>query len=114
MVRTNFSALIAACILFLSFCSTTQKVYLLSYGNLEGKKIPEDVRNFTGEIREGKDCGFYYSLAKAFENTILNTKYDTILDAEVTHTTGPFAPMHCVLIKGFAVNSGNFLPENGR
>lgn len=113
-MRIKFLTLITVNILFLSFCSTTQKVYLLSYGNLEGKKIPEGVLNPAGEVREGKDCGFYYSLAKAFENAILNTKYDTILDAEVTHTTGPFAPMHCVLIKGLAVNSGNFLPENER
>ncbi|RHX88183.1 hypothetical protein [Leptospira stimsonii] len=110
----KFLTWVAVNILFLSFCSTTQKVYLLSYGNLEGKKIPEGVQNPAGEIREGKDCGFYYSLAKAFENAILNTKYDTILDAEVTHTTGPFAPMHCVLIKGLAVNSGNFFSENER
>ncbi|MBM9579364.1 hypothetical protein JWG45_19655 [Leptospira sp. 201903070] len=92
-------------ILFFSFCSTTQKIHLLSQGNLEGKKIPENLQNLSGEIKEGKDCGFYYSLAKAFENAIANTKYDTILEAEVTHTTGPFAPMHCIFIKGFALNS---------
>ncbi|MBM9501018.1 hypothetical protein JWG44_12225 [Leptospira sp. 201903071] len=108
--RIRFLALI--CILFFQFCSTTQKIHLLSQGNLEGKKIPEDIRSLAGEIKEGKDCGFYYSLAKAFENAITNTKYDTILDAEVTHTTGPFAPMHCILIKGFALNSNTISKEN--
>ncbi|AOP36147.1 hypothetical protein A0128_17095 [Leptospira tipperaryensis] len=101
---------ILVCVLFFTFCSTTQKIYLLSYENLDGKRIPENIQSLAGEKKEGKDCGFSYSLAGAFKNAVANTDYDTIIEAEVTHTTGPFAPMHCILVKGFAMNS-NTIPK---
>lgn len=125
-------------------CSTTEKVYLLSYGNLKGKKMPEDTRILSGEIAEGKDCGITFSLAKAFENALIQkqteqrsdtmekrnvdstkrsdgggydealAKYDTILNAEVTHTTGMFPPLNCIKVKGFAVNSKEIKLEGER
>ncbi|PJZ59334.1 hypothetical protein CH367_01210 [Leptospira barantonii] len=108
-------------------CSTTENVYLLSYGNLKGKKIPDDIRTLQGEISEGEDCGISFSLAKAFENSLVQkrierksvskenadvgVKYDTILNAEVTHTTGMFPPLNCIKIKGFALNSDQIKTE---
>ncbi|TGM07308.1 hypothetical protein EHQ76_04470 [Leptospira barantonii] len=99
--------------MWITTCSTTENVYLLSYGNLKGKKIPEDIRTLRGEISEGKDCGISFSLAKAFENALIQTerKYDTILNAEVTHTTGMFPPLNCIKIKGFALNSDQIKTE---
>ncbi|WP_165783054.1 hypothetical protein [Leptospira kmetyi] len=99
--------------IWITACSTTENVYLLSYGNLKGKKIPEDIRTLRGEISEGKDCGISFSLAKAFENALIQTerKYDTILNAEVTHTTGMFPPLNCIKIKGFAWNSDQIKTE---
>ncbi|MDV6235529.1 hypothetical protein CH379_007810 [Leptospira ellisii] len=91
---------------FISFCSSTQKVYLLSYGDWEGRKVPE-VGSLTaaGEFKFGEDCGLKHSLSKAFANALENSGYDTILDAEVVHSTGVLVPFNCVSVRGLAVHS---------
>ncbi|WP_061225975.1 hypothetical protein [Leptospira interrogans] len=93
------------------YCSASQKIYLLSYGDWKGKKLPE-VEKIKGEIKQGEDCGFRFSLSKALENALLNSKYDTILDAEVTHSASMLAPFNCIAVKGFALDSSEIQKEN--
>ncbi|TGK33438.1 hypothetical protein EHQ12_11335 [Leptospira gomenensis] len=91
---------------FISFCSSVQKVYLLSYGDWEGKTIPEVASLATlGEFKSGEDCGIKHSLSRAFANALENSGYDTILDAEVTHSTGVWVPFNCVSVRGLAIQS---------
>ncbi|AAS68889.1 conserved hypothetical protein [Leptospira interrogans serovar Copenhageni str. Fiocruz L1-130] len=78
---------------------------------LEGEKLPE-VEKIKGEIKQGEDCGFRFSLSKALENALLNSRYDTILDAEVTHSASMLAPFNCIAVKGFALDSSEIQKEN--
>lgn len=91
-------------------CSASQKVYLLSYGDWKGKKIPE-VEKIEGESRRGEDCGFRYTLSKALENALKDTKYDTILNADVTQRTNVLIPLNCIEIQGFAFDSSKIDKE---
>ncbi|EMN00334.1 hypothetical protein LEP1GSC021_3719 [Leptospira noguchii str. 1993005606] len=93
------------------YCSASQKVYLLSYGDWKGKKLPE-VGKIKGEIKQGKDCGFRFSLSKALENALENSKYDTVLDAEVIHSASMLAPFNCIAVKGFAFDSSEIQKED--
>ncbi|MBW0432724.1 hypothetical protein HGB47_03765 [Leptospira yasudae] len=91
-------------------CSSTQKVYLLSQGEWNGRKLPE-IQGLKGEIRKGEDCGFKFSLAQAFANALKDTKYDTILDAEVTQSASILVPFNCISIQGFALDSAEIQKE---
>ncbi|WP_036097099.1 hypothetical protein [Leptospira weilii] len=105
---------VLGCIVFLVLsCSAGQKVYLLSHGNWKGKKLPE-VGNVKGELKRGEDCGFRYSLSKAFENALKDTKYDTILDAEITQSANMLIPLNCIAIQGFAFDSSEVPKEGGQ
>ncbi|MCG6169330.1 hypothetical protein [Leptospira sanjuanensis] len=94
-------------------CSSSQKVYLLSQGDWNGRKLPE-IQGLKGEIRKGEDCGFKFSLAQAFANALKDTKYDTILDAEVTQSASVLVPFNCISIRGFALDSAAIQKENGQ
>lgn len=78
---------------------------------LEGEKTSRS-RKIKGEIKQGEDCGFRFSLSKALENALLKSKYDTILDAEVTHSASMLAPFNCIAVKGFAFDSSEVQKED--
>ena len=88
------------------------KVGLLSIGELQGKKIPS---NIDGPIVQGKDCGGAfgspYFLSKAVRTALAKTQYDTILDADVTTTTGFLVYSNCVEVKGKAITNGTLANE---
>ena len=99
------TSLLFATGLLASACSSTQKVALLSTGELEGKTIPA---NPQGEIREGESCGGLYSLSDAVRSALEGTSYDTLLDSDVTNSTGLFLWSNCIHVKGQAVKSSDF------
>ena len=86
--------------------SETYKVGLASFGELEGKVIPEKVE---GTILTGKDCckagsdPYYFS--EAVRNALSGTAYDTLLDIDVTSTTGLFVWSNCIKVRGKALDS---------
>ncbi|TGK06601.1 hypothetical protein EHO59_00210 [Leptospira semungkisensis] len=93
-------------------CSTTQRVSVLSFGNLEGKQIPDSTEKLTGGSVEGENCGFAYSLALAVHQALQKLpQADTLLNADVTHKTGIFVVSNCISVKGFATNSANLKEE---
>ncbi|MFH2043579.1 MAG: hypothetical protein ABIK92_00350 [Pseudomonadota bacterium] len=101
---------------FIIGCGHTQShnVGLISFGDLEGKIIPEDI---DGEILEGKDCariGYRPScyLSNAVRDALKQRNYDTLIDVEVTNRTGFFVPSNCIQVKGKAINS-QLLPTSG-
>jgi len=82
--------------------SKSQKIGLMSFGNLEGKTIPDNVK---GKILKGKDCGHTYYLSKAVREALKETEYDTFINAEVTNKTSILVPLNCIEVKGKAINS---------
>ena len=93
--------------------SMTSQIGLMSYGNLEGKIVPNHI---DGEIFEGQDCskigGDPYSLSEAVRNALEGTQYDTLVDAQVESTTGVFVASNCIKVKGTAIDS-NGLADSG-
>ena len=102
---------------FLIGCGHTQsfKVGLMSFGELEGKAIPESI---DGNILEGKDCAtpgrHSYYLSDAVRDALKQTDYDTLVDAEVTSTTGLSVLSNCISVKGNALNSKTLTTSGGR
>lgn len=89
--------------------TATSRVALLSFGELEGKVIsPAVVARAT--VAEGSDCGFRQSLAKATENALKGSPNDTLVDAEVTSSTGLLVLSNCITVRGQAIDS-NELPR---
>ena len=86
------------------------KVGLLSVGELQGKQIPVTI---DGPIVQGEDCGAQYFLSKAVRAALNGTQYDTIVDAEITSTTGPYVGSNCVAVKGKAISSGTLTTVGG-
>ena len=101
LTRCCFLILLAV---FLVGCGHTQShmVGLMSFGDLEGKVIPEGM---DGDILEGEDCGGRYYLSNAVRDALKEKDYDTLIDVEVTNTTGVFVPENCIKVKGKAINS---------
>ncbi|MDJ0866237.1 MAG: hypothetical protein QNK03_09030 [Myxococcota bacterium] len=100
--------IVTACILSaLLGCghTATGRVGLLSFGDLEGKRIPRQV---DGTPVEGRRCGGLggpYSLAEAAQDALEGTVFDTIVDAQVTNTTGLLGFSHCIEVRGTALRS---------
>ncbi len=94
--------LIIALLMVPAGCSSARTIGLMSFGDLEGKMIPEKPR---GDIRVGKSCGSVYTLSDALRDAVKDTSFDTIIDAEVIHETGVFVFNNCIIIKGLALNS---------
>jgi hypothetical protein len=96
--------IIIGVIILIAGCQSTRTIGLMSIGDLEGKKIPENPK---GEIRQGEDCGgaMAYTLSYAMRNAVKGTSYDTLVDVEVKHTTGIFFWSNCIIVKGFALDS---------
>ena len=92
--------------------TAASKIGLLSVGDMQGKKRPQ---NIDGPIVQGKDCGGAfgspYFLSKAVRTALAKTQYDTILDADVTTTTGFLVYSNCVEVKGKAITNGTLANE---
>lgn len=82
--------------------TASQKVGLMSLGNLEGKTIPSNV---AGNVIEGEDCGYSYTLSNAVRDALKEKPYDTLIDADVTNTTGLFVVSNCIKVRGAAIDS---------
>lgn len=82
------------------------RIGLLSFGNLEGKIIPDKVN---GKVVTGESCGApfvgSYYLSDAFRDAIKETNYDTLLDVELINTTGLLVTSNCIILKGTAIDS---------
>jgi hypothetical protein len=114
MYTKTVKCLIVLAPIFITGCGHTavSKIGLLSVGELQGKKIPS---NIDGPIVQGKDCGGTfgspYFLSNAVRAALEKTQYDTILDADVTTTTGFSVYENCVEVKGKAIASGALANE---
>ena len=98
---------------FICGCGHTQafKVGLLSFGEWEGKAIPAAG---DGKVLSGEDCGHQQRLSTAVRNALKETAYNTLVDAEVTSTTGLFVGSNCIKVKGNAVNSKTLTAQGGQ
>lgn len=98
---------------FVIGCGHSQscKIGLMSFGELEGKVIPD---NIDGRIFEGKDCGYQYFLSDAVRDALKETEYDTLVDVEVTTKTGLLVPSNCIIVEGTALNSKTLTDSGGR
>jgi len=91
-------------------CSHTQtcRVGLISFGNLEGKTIPEKP---DGPILEGRDSAMpfalRYHLSDAARDALRSGGYDTLVDAEVITQSGLLVPSNQIIVRGKALNSRN-------
>jgi len=88
--------------------TASQKVGLMSLGNLEGKIIKS---NTDGNVVEGEDCGHSYTLSNAVRAALKEKPYDTIIDADVTNTTGLFVFSNCIKVRGKAIDSKKLAQE---
>jgi hypothetical protein len=98
---------ISGMLLLASLCaacghSATQRIGLMSVGDLSGRRIPEGL---TGRIVEGSDCGIKNNLSSAVRNALKGTPYDTLIDSEVTDTTGLFIWSSCLNVRGQGIDS---------
>lgn len=88
-------------------------VGLLSTGDLESRSIP---RNVDGPVLEGKTSAkpgiIKYYLSDAVRDALKETPYDTLVDAEVTSTTGLLVWNNKLAVKGKGVKSTD-LPKDG-
>jgi len=93
-------------------CGHTQSfnVGLMSFGNLEGKTIPDKVAESVSV--NGESCSHGHLLSDAVRDALKQTQHDTIIDAEVTTTTGFFIWSNCISVKGSAFSS-SALPAIG-
>lgn len=104
---------LSLCVLFmLSGCSTTTRVALLSNGDLEGQIIPYEKAD---RWLVGKSCGSEQSLAKAFQDATLGTRYDTLVDIKVKTTVSVFSSKNCITLIGKGLSSRTMnLANQGR
>lgn len=82
--------------------TVTQRIGLMSVGDLAGRRIPDGL---TGRIVEGSDCGVRNNLASAVQDALEGTPYDTLIDSEVTDTTGFFIWSSCLNVRGQGIDS---------
>lgn len=99
---------------FLIGCGHTQssRVGLMSFGELEGKAIPDNVGGMV--LVNGEACGRQHRLSDAVRDALKQTDYDTLVDAEVTSTTGLAVTSNCLKVKGKALNSKTLTDLGGR
>lgn len=90
--------------------TNTSHIGLISFGDIENKVIPERVN---GPTLEGSDGGYSYYLSEAARDALENTEYDTLVDVEVTTSTGLFVPSNKIIVKGKALNSKELEPSGG-
>jgi hypothetical protein len=90
--------------------SQTAKVGLMSFGELEGKAIPEVVN---GPRLSGKACGHSYRLSDAVRDALKNTEYDTLVNVDVTNETGFLVANNCLIVTGNPLNSKAIVASGG-
>lgn len=112
MVKKCYFIMLLA--IFLIGCGHTQssKVGLMSFGELEGKAIPDNVGGKV--LVNGEACGHQQRLSDAVRDALKQTDYDTLVDAEVTSTTGLWVWSNCISVKGNALNSKTLTTSGGR
>ncbi|MDD4062112.1 MAG: hypothetical protein PHW08_15605 [Kiritimatiellae bacterium] len=99
-----------------SGCGHTKvsQVGLMSTGDLESRIIPRDVG---GPMLEGKAAAkpgkLAYYLSDAVRDAVKGTPYDTLVDAEVTTTTGVWLWNNQLAVKGKGVKSADLPKEGG-
>lgn len=99
-----------------SGCGETKvsRVGLLSIGDLEARTIPPTV---DGPLLVGKDAceigGDPYYLSEAVRNALKGTEFDTLIDADITTTTGLLVWSNAIEVKGTGVNSKTFPKDGG-
>ena len=99
-----------------SGCGHTKvsQVGLMSTGDLESRIIPRDVG---GPMLEGKTAAkpgkLAYYLSDAVRDAVKGTPYDTLVDAEVTTTTGLLVWNNQLAVKGRGVKSADLPKEGG-
>ena len=67
-----------------------------------------------GPLLRGSDSGYSYSLSNAVRDALEGTEYDTLIDVEVTATTGLFVPSNFIQVEGTALNSKALAASGGR
>ncbi len=116
MKRLSKAIIIMALFTLCCGCGHTKvcTVGLLSTGDLEGRKIPDTV---DGPVLTGEDSSMKsndpYFLSEAVRNALSGTKFNTLVDAEVTTKTGLFVWSNKISVRGTGVNSNSFPKEGG-
>lgn len=116
MKRLSKAIIIMALFTLCYGCGHTKvcTVGLMSTGELEGKTIPDYV---DGPVLIGKDISSGYNdpyfLSEAVRNALKDTKFNTLIDVEVTTKTGLFVWSNKIEVKGIGVNSNSFPKEGG-
>lgn len=82
--------------------TATQRIGLMSIGDLDGRLIPAGSK---GTVVEGSDCGVRNNLSSAVRDALIGTPYDTLIDSEVTDTTGFFIWSSCLTVRGQGIDS---------
>jgi hypothetical protein len=82
--------------------SQTSRIALISFGDLEGKSLPDKP---DGPSRHGITGGAKYYLSDAVRDALKDSEYDTLLDVEVTAETGLFVWSNTLAVEGTALNS---------
>lgn len=93
---------LALAVLAMVSCTTSGTIGLLSDGTLEGRRI--DPALAEAEL-EGQSCGPRHYLASAFRDALEGTHYDTLINVEVTTTTGVLVIHNCIRVRGRALDS---------
>lgn len=77
-------------------------VGLISFGDLEGKAIPNVV---SGPTLQGYSNGFVHFLSDAARDALKDSEYDTLVNVKVTTQTGLWGSANMVIVEGTALNS---------
>jgi hypothetical protein len=95
--------------------TATHKVGLISLGDLQGKTISGGASGAggAGVVVEGTDCGYTYSLSNAARDALKGSTNDTLVDVEVTNTTGLLVPSNCIRVKARAIDSKALTTRRG-
>ena len=80
----------------------TSRVALISFGDVAGKTIPDDL---DGPMVQGSDAGYCYYLSEAAREALKGSGCDTLVDVEVTTKTGLMVPSNKIIVRGKAVDS---------
>ncbi|MDD5706982.1 MAG: hypothetical protein PHR35_13750 [Kiritimatiellae bacterium] len=90
------------------------QVGLMSTGDLDSRIIPPDVSGPTLEGKSAAKAGkLKYFLSDAVRDAVKGTSYDTLVDAEVTTTTGLLVWNNQIAVKGKGVKSTDLPKEGG-
>lgn len=86
--------------------SQSSRIGLMSFGELEGKVIPDSLQGPTrqGTVTSGAGGSKYY-LSEAVREALKDSEYDTLVNVEVTAETGLLVWSNTLSVRGTAVNS---------